>query len=219
MQVIDKRFAFAVTALAFAGMAGAAQADDQNMGTYSGTVNIAGTVSTTNEQVRYNADVTISLPITNRKKTTAMAEIEDEETPSATAVITQWSVVGKNTAPDADGKATTWTCELATPTTVEMNGAGTLNLDYTAKNYTLFVALESLQTIPLKCRNSRTGDYQEEKHVSLFFGTSEPNVPRRAKLPLDNPSNIKAAYQVVPIKQAAGVFSSVDMKWDLQLKP
>jgi hypothetical protein len=99
-----------------------------------------------------------------------------------------------------------------------MNGAGTLNLDYAAKKYTMFVALEALQTIPLNCKNSRSGAYKEEQHASLFFGTSEPNVPIRAKLSFDDPSKLKATYQVVPIKQAEGVFSSVDMKWDLQLK-
>ena len=208
-----------LAALVFASTMSAAQADDVSMGVYNGTVNIVGAESNANEQVRYSADVKISLPITNRKKTTALAEIADEETPSATAVITQWSVIGQNAAPEADGKTTSWTCELAARTEVEMNGTGTLNLDYKAKNYSMFIALESLQTIPLQCKNSRTGAYQEEKKVSLFFGTNEPNVLLRNKLVFDDPATLKASYQVVPLKQAEGHYISVDMKWDLQLAP
>lgn len=208
-----------LVALVFFSLMNTAQADDVSMGVYNGTVNIAGAESSLNEQVRYNADVKIRLPITVQRKTSAMAEIADEETPSATAVITQWSVIGQNAAPDADGKTASWTCDIAAPTEVEMNGAGTLNLDYKAKNYSMFIALESLQTIPLKCKHSRTGAYQEEKKVSLFFGTNEPNVLLRNKLAFDDPSKLKASYQVVPLKQAEGHYSSVDMKWDLQLAP
>ncbi|HSC74870.1 MAG TPA: hypothetical protein VLB90_01380 [Pseudomonadales bacterium] len=196
-----------------------AQADEQKLGVYNGTVSIMGAKLGEYIQTRFSAEVKTRLPITNRKKTSAMAELDDVKTPSSTALIKQWSVTGKNSMPDSDGKISTWTCEIAEPTEVPMNGTGTLDLNYATSKYKMFIALVALKPIPLRCVNSRSGPYQDETFANLFFGTGEPVFFHSIELPFQNASDIKATYQLVPIHELKGQYSPVDMTWNLQLQP
>jgi len=212
-----KALALAVAAMACAGMTGAAQAQAGKLGVYTGTVAITGT-ELGQEKVSYRALVKISLPLTSANSRSAMAELDDVDKPSATATISQWDLAGKNSSADSDGKFTSWTCSLAAPTEVPMNGSGTLNLDYRAKTHSMFIALVSTKTIPLKCVNSRSGAYKQNKSVSLFFGTSEPDVLPWKELPFADAARLAAKFQLVPVSQMKGRNGPTDMEWDLQFK-
>ncbi|MBL0141644.1 MAG: hypothetical protein IPP91_06145 [Betaproteobacteria bacterium] len=207
-------------ALACAGIAGSAQAQDGKLGAYTGTVTISGTelsAAGNPGKVDFRATVKITLPLTSRSDTSAMAELSDIDKPSASAEITQWDLAGRNASADSDGKITSWTCALAAPTTIPMNGQGTLNVDYRKKTHSMFIALVSLKPIPLRCVNSRSGAYRQTRTVSLFFGTSEPDVLPWKELPFADPARLSAKYRLVPVSQMKGRYAPVEMAWDLQL--
>lgn len=218
MQTSHKFHALAFVVITCASIAGTAQAEDTKLGVYSGTVAISGAELGKDVQTHFSADVKISIPLTSASSSSAMAEVSDVDKPSATALIKQWSVNAKNGSADSDGKITSWTCEIAAPTEIPMNASGTLNIDYTAHKHSLFIALVSLKSIPLKCVNSRSGPYKDEVAVGLFFGTSEPDVLPWVELPFENASNLKATYQLVPVSAMKGQYGPVDMAWDLRLE-
>jgi hypothetical protein len=210
----------ALAALACAGIAVPAQAQGGKLGAYTGTVTISGTELSAGGnpgKVDFRATVKITLPLTSRSATSAMAELDDVDKPSASAEITQWDLVGRNASADSDGKITSWTCALAAPTTVPMNGQGTLNIDFRKKTHSMFIALVSLKPIPLKCVNSRSGPNRQTTTVSLFFGTSEPDVLPWKELPFADPARLSAKYKLVPVSQMKGRYAPVEMAWDLQL--
>lgn len=207
----------AVAAVAFAGFAGVALAQGGKLGTYTGTVAISGVESEKHSKVTFRANVKIAMPLTSGNARSAMAEIGDVDKPSATAMITQWDLEARNASPDSDGKITSWTCSLAAPTEVPMNASGVLNVDYTARTHSMFVALVSTKPIPLKCMNSRSGAYKKSELVSLFFGTNEPDVLPYKELPFTDAARLAAKYTLVPVSQMKGRYLPVDMEWDFRL--
>lgn len=219
MQITHKLHTLIFTAITCVSMTGTAQAADESLGVYSGTVAIAGETLGENEQIRFSGEVKMRIPLTSRNDTTAMAEVGDVETPSAMVLVTQWSITAKNASPDSDGQITSWSCEIAAPTEVPMNAQGTLNIDYSAKKYSMFIALAALKSVPLKCVNSRSGAYKEEGTPGFFFGTNEPDLIPWIELPFENASNLKATYQLVPVNAMKGQYGPMDMTWDLQLEP
>lgn len=206
----------AAAALMCATFSGAVQAQSSKLGAYSGTVVVSGT-ELGQEKVSFSASVKIKLPLTSSDKNSAMAELDDVDKPSAVATITQWDVVGKNGSADSDGKVTTWICKLAAPAEVPMNGSGTLNLDYRAKTHSMFVALVARKTIPLQCVNSRSGPYKKDQLVSLFFGTSEPDVQPWKELPYKDAAQLSATFKLVPVSHMKGRNGPLDQQWDLRL--
>lgn len=212
-----KALALALAAVSCAGITGAAQAQSGKLGAYAGTVVLSGTELGGQRKVNFRASVKINLPLTSSGKNSAMAELSDVDKPSATAVISQWDLTDRNASADSDGKITSWTCSLAAPTEVPMNGQGTLNLDYRANKHSMFIALVSTRPIPLKCVNSRSGPYKKEELVSLFFGTSEPDVLPWKELPFADPARLTANYKLVPVSQMKGRYGPVEQEWDLKL--
>jgi hypothetical protein len=202
--------------MAGAAISGAAQAQSSKLGVYTGTVLVSGT-ELGQDHVTFSASVKISLPLTSGNKGSAMAEVSDIDKPSAFATISQWDLVGKNASADSDGRITSWTCSLVVPTEVPMNAGGTLNLDYRAKTHSMFIALVALKPIPLKCVNSRSGPYKKDQIVSLFFGTSEPDVLPWKELPFSDPANLRASYRLVPVSGMKGRNGPLEQKWDLRL--
>ena len=206
----------ATLALAAVACAGMAQAQGSKLGVYTGTVVVSGTELGL-ENVTFSASVKISLPLTSADKASAMAELDDVDKPSALATISQWDLAGRNASADSDGKVTTWTCRLAAPTDVPMNGSGTLNLDYRAKTHSMFIALVALKPIPLNCVNSRSGPYKKAHSVSLFFGTNEPDVQPWKGLPFKDAAQLTATHKLVPVSSMKGRNGPLDQTWDLRL--
>ena len=206
--------ALALALATWAGLSGAAQAS--KLGVYSGTVVISGT-ELEQDKVTFDASVKISLPLTSANQNSAMAELDDVDKPSALATITRWDLVGRNSSADSDGKFTSWHCSLAAPAEIPMNGSGTLNLDYRAKTHSMFIALVARKTIPLKCVNSRSGPYKKDALVSLFFGTSEPDVLPWKELPFKDAAILNASYKLVPVSQMKGRNGPQEQTWDLRL--
>jgi hypothetical protein len=207
--------ALVFVAMGCVGIPEEALAQSGKLGVYTGTIAVSGTIAENRGKVTYHADVKISLPLTDASDSSAMAEISDVDKPSATALITQWEVAGKETVPDErDGKLDSWHCSIAAPTEVPMNASGVLNLDYRAKTHSMSITLVSTKTIPLKCMHSRTGAYKENKAVSLVIGTTVMGDPFK-ELPFADPARLTATYKLVP--PAGTNFGPIDMVWDLRL--
>lgn len=139
----------AVVTMASAGLTGAAQADSSKLGVYSGTVIVSGT-EIGQENVTYRASVKISMPLTDRSDSSAVAELGDIDKPSTMATVRQWDLAGKSASPDSDGKITTWTCSIATLTEIPMNAQGTLNVNYSAKTHSMYIAHRCDETSALQ---------------------------------------------------------------------
>lgn len=207
--------ALAVVTLACVGITNNVQAQSGKLGVYTGTVAVSGTITENRGKETYHADVKISLPLTEGNDRSAMADMSDVDKPSATALITQWDVAGKETVPDQrDGKLDSWHCSIAGPTEVPMNASGVLNVDYRAKTHSMSIALVSTKTIPLKCAHSRTGPYKKDMAVSLVIGTTVMGEPFK-ELPFADPARLAATYKLVP--PAETNFGPIDMVWDLRL--
>jgi hypothetical protein len=195
-----------------------AYAQNGKLGAYVGTVNISGTETGKQTNVTFRASVKIGIPVESNSKSNTRAEVNDVDKPSATATILQWDVAGKNTSADSDGKFTSWTCKLAAPVDVPMNASGALNVDHRARTHSMFIALVSTKPVPLACINSRSGAYKESGPVSLYFGTSEPDVLPWKELPFTDAARLTAKYKLVPVSQMKGRNGPTDLEWDLQLK-
>lgn len=212
-----ERIAF-VAAAAMA-CAGAAHAQGGKLGAYTGTVSVSGSEIEKHSKVDFRATIKVSLPVASRNETSTRAEVDDVDKPSATATITQWELEARNASPDSDGKITSWKCSLVAPTDVPMNASGALDVDHRTKKHSMFVALVSTKPIPLKCVNSRSGAYKEAGPVSLFFGTSEPDLMPANALPYADPARLVAKYKLVPAGAMKERYGPVDMEWDLRLGP
>jgi hypothetical protein len=214
-QSAFQALALVVVFMGCIGVPDEAQATSSKLGVYAGTVAVSGTLMENGDKETYHADVKINLPITNGNDRDAMIEVNDVDKPSATALVTQWEVVGKETTPDErDGKIDSWHCSIAAPTEVPMNASGVLNLDYRAKTQSISIALVATKTIPLKCSHSRRGAYKKDVVVSLMIGTTVMGGTFK-ELPFADPARLKAAYKLVP--PAETNFGPIDMVWDFRL--
>jgi hypothetical protein len=202
--------------LVLAAHAGWASAQTGKLGAYEGTVTVSGTEVGTYSQGTYKASLKVRLPLVDVSKSAAHAEVGDVDKPSATAVIAQWDTAGRNATPDSDGKISSWTCKLAAPTEVPLNGSGVLDVDYRARTHAVFVAYVATKPVPFNCVSSRSGPYKETKRVSLFFGTNEPDVPWK-ELPFADPAHLVATHTLVPVSQMKGRNGPQQQTWDLQL--
>ncbi len=208
-------FALTVVTMGCVGITDEAQAKSGKLGVYTGTVAVSGTITENRGKETYHAEVKLSLPLTDGDDRSAMAEISDVDKPSATALITQWEVAGKETVPDErDGKLDSWHCSIAAPTEVPMNASGVLNLDYRAKTHSMSIVLLSTKTVPLNCTHSRTGPYKKDQGVSLVIGTTVMGEPFK-ELPFADPARLAATYKLVPPADTG--FGPIDMVWDLRL--
>ena len=213
-----KRIEFvAATAVACVVIAGPAHAQSGKLGAYTGTVTVSGSEIEKHSKTDFRATIKVSLPVASLKESATRAEVDDVDKPSATATITQWELEARNASPDSDGKITSWKCSLAAPTDVPMNASGALDVSHRTKKYSMFVALVSTKPIPLQCVNSRSGPYKNTKAVSLFFGTSEPDLMPANALPYTDPARLTAKSKLVPASSMKGRYGPVDMEWDLRL--
>jgi hypothetical protein len=206
-----------VAAIACTIIATPAQAQGSKLGTYSGTVVVSGTEIGKFSKTTYSARIEITLPLTTGDARSAMAEIGDVDKPSAKGTITQWDLEARNSGPDSDGKITSWTCKLAAAVTVPMNASGVLNVDFSAKKYSMFVALAGLKPIALNCVNSRSGAYKDSKAVGLAFGTNPPDVLPYKELPFADPMRLAAKYTLEPIGAMKGRAGPLVQEWDFKL--
>jgi hypothetical protein len=212
----SRTLGLSLSLVALAAYAGGASAQVGKLGAYEGTVIVSGTEVGTYTQGTYKASLKVRLPLVDVSKSAAHAEVGDVDKPSASAVIAQWDTAGRNASPDSDGKITSWTCKLAAPTEVPMNGSGVLDVDYRARTHSVFVAYVATNPVPLNCVSSRSGPYKETKRVSLFFGTNEPDVPWK-ELPVADPAHLVATHTLVPVSQMKGRNGPQEQAWDLRL--
>lgn len=204
---------------ALACLAGAGWGQTGKYGTYEGTIKISGTqTGGKTKQVKYGATIKINIPVNDGRTTSAVLDISDVSTPSATVTITQWDLEERNASPDSDGKITSWKCQLAGPATVPMMASGVLNLNHRGKNYSMFVSLVGMEEVPLKCVNSRTGPYNKAEAMGFFFGTSELDVIPPVELPLTNAARIAANHTLVPVSAMKGQYEPQQQEWELVLK-
>jgi len=207
-----------VGALVCEGFTSSGFAQGGKLGAYTGTASISGSEIGKNQKVDFAAKVKISIPVESVKEGNIRAEAEDIDKPSAIATVTKWEMEGKASSPGADGKIMTWKCSLAAPVDVPMNAQGSLDLDAGTKKYTMYIALVPLKQFPVKCVNSQSGAYKDNKGLGLFFGTSEPElIPANAQ-PYTDPARIAAKYKLVPAASMKGQYGPVDMEWDLRLQ-
>ncbi len=214
----SQAWTLAIAAMTCVGFQSTAQAQGSKHGAYTGTVTVSGTEMGKYTNGSFRANIKITLPLTSASTSSAMAEISDIDKPSAMASILQWDTAGKDSSPDSGGKINTWTCSLAAPTDVPMNVQGTLNLNYRAKTHSMYFALVSMKEVPFNCRHSRSGPYRKTGAVSLFFGTSEPDVLPWKELPYADAARLKATYKLLPVSAMKGQYGPLDQEWDLQLK-
>jgi hypothetical protein len=187
------------------------------LGTYVGTATVSFSETGKETRADYRGVVKIAIPLTSAGSGSAMAELSDIDKPSAMARITHLESSWKGTAPESDGKTSSWSCKLAAPTEVPMNAQGTLNIDYKRKTHSLFIALVSTKPVPLDCVHSRSGPYKKREMVSLVIGTNEPGDAWK-ELPFADPSRLAAKFQLVPGAQMKGRYSPIDQAWDFQLQ-
>ena len=103
-SLLNQRTFRAVAIAACAGVMDAAQAQSGKLGVDTGTVAISGTESG-QETVNFRASAEIKLPLTSGNDRSAIAEVDDIDKPSATALIAQWDLAGKADALESDGKS------------------------------------------------------------------------------------------------------------------
>jgi hypothetical protein len=211
-----RSFGLTLSIASLVGYTGWASAQSGKLGAYEGTVTVSGTEVGTYTQATYKASLKVRLPLVEVSKRAAHAEVGDVDKPSATAVIAQWDTAGRNSSPDSDGKISSWTCKLAAPTEVPMNGSGVLDVDYVARTHTLFVAYVAVKPVPFNCVSSRSGPYKKTELVSLFFGTNEPDVAWKA-LSFADPARLSARHTLVPVGPMKGRNGPQEQSWDLQL--
>jgi hypothetical protein len=176
-----------------------APASGQNVmqGTYAATVKVSGTETQgKTKKIAYEAEIRLDLPFKSASSFSIISEVDTAPQPSAKVLITKWSLEERNASPDSDGKITSWKCELAAPTTVKAQASGNFGLNYREKKYSMFVAVTSVDMIPVNCVNSRSGPYKDETVPGFFFGTNEPD--NRNELPYTDPAQIRATYTLVP---------------------
>ncbi len=214
---MDRIVFIAAVAAGFASLAGAAYAQGGKLGAYSGVVSVSGSEIAEHSKTDFRATVKISMPVASRNGGATRVEAEDVDKPSAMATITQWSLEARNASPDSDGNITSWKCLLAAPTDVPMNAQGALDIDHRTKKYSMFVALVSTKPIPLKCVSSRSGAYKKSESVSLFFGTSEPDLMPANAMAYTDPARLAAKYKLVPASAMKESYGPVDMEWNFQL--
>jgi hypothetical protein len=214
---------FALVACLFAaGLGGGtlpALGQSRTQGAYSATVKVAGTeTGGETRRVVYKAEVKMNIPLTDGNQTRAIINVTDVDEPSAKVTISQWDLEERNASPNSDGKITSWKCRLTAPVTVPMMAAGVLNLDYRKRTYSMFLALTSMEDVPLSCVNSRTGPYTTEQAMGFFFGTTEIDTNPHDTLPLTDPARIAAKHTLVPKGEMKGQYLPQDQEWELVLK-
>jgi hypothetical protein len=211
-----RRLASLLSVVALTAGAPWASAQTGKLGAYEGTVTVSGTETGKYTQGAYSATLKVHLPLATVSSSAAYAEVDDVDKPSASAIITQWDSSGRNSSPDSDGRISTWTCKLAAPTEVPLNGSGMLDVDYRAKTHAAFVTYVATKPIPLNCVSSRSGAYKQAQAVALFFGTNEPDMPWNG-LPFADPAHLTATYTLVPASQMKGRNGPQAQAWDLHL--
>lgn len=214
----DKAFLARVIAIATVACAcgsGFVQAQSGKFGAYSGTITVSGTGI--NPQASYRASVKVSLPVTQRDKSSATAEFLAGEAPNATVLISQWDVSFKEKSADSDGKFSSWTCSLAAPTEIPMTPTGVLNVNLKAKKHALSLTLLSTKDIALNCMHSRSGAYKKKQGVALYIGTGAPGMHYETQLPFSDAARLNASYTLMPTADTKGQNGPIIQKWDLRL--
>ena len=110
-------------------------AQQGKLGTYSGTIQLAGTEVA--PKVTYRASARVVLPVTERKGSSVSAEFLAGEAPNATVQILQWDSSYTEKSPDSGGQYNTWSCSLAEPVAIPMTTTGVLNVDLKKKTHSM----------------------------------------------------------------------------------
>lgn len=200
----------------------------EKLGSYVGTAAISGTTPApgkpARERVAYRATLKLTLPVTRRDRRPEQVVMEQFGEPplaTASALISQWDVTGKDEYRGEGGVlvSTSWTCTLAAPTEVPLSVHGVFLVNVSERTQEAFMTLMSIpdKTIPLTCNHSRTGPYKEDKSLSLFFGTSEGSLAPYKTQPAPDPSRLTAKFTYEPVAEMKGQEGPIALEWDLKL--
>lgn len=196
------------------------------LGSYVGTATISGTRPAPGqpapERVAYQATLKLTLPVTQRDpRQVAMEQFGEPPLATASALISQWDVTGKDEYRGEGGVlvSTSWTCTLAAPTEVPLSVHGVFLINVSQRTQEAFMTLMSIpdKTIPLTCNHSRTGPYKKDQSVTFFFGTSEGTLAPYTTQPAPDPAHLTAKFTYVPVAEMKGGEGPIALEWDLKL--
>lgn len=213
----NRAWGILILAGVLAGLAGPAPA--QEPGVYKAKVKVSGVQAESENATRrvtYAAEIEIGIPVTRRRSSSALFEVNDVAEPSAAVTVTQWSLEERNATPDSDGKITSWRCELASPAELHMFASGSLDLNYTRGTYSMYVSLVPTEEVKLNCENSRTGPYKQLEALGFFFGTHNPSAAEHRELPFQDAAHIKGGYTLMP-EELGGQYLWQEQEWELVL--
>lgn len=194
---------------------GAVQAQPAKLGAYTGTINVTGTEI--DPKVSYRASVKVTLPVTQRDKSSVTAEFLAGEAPNATVLISQWDESQKEKFADSGGQFNSWSCSLAAPVEILMTTTGVLNVDLKAKKHALSITLLSTKDVAFNCMHSRSGAYKKKAGIALTLGTGAPGMHYETQLPFSDAAHLSAKYTLMPTAATKKQYGPIIQEWDLQL--
>jgi hypothetical protein len=191
------------------------QAQPAKLGAYSGTIKVAGTEI--DPKVSYRASVKVTLPVTQRDKSSVTAEFLAGEAPNATVLISRWDESQKEKSADSGGQFNSWSCSLAAPVEIPMTTTGVLNVDLKTQKHALSITLLSTKEVAFNCIHSRSGAYKKKAGVSLTLGTGAPGMQYETQLPFTDAARLTATFTLMPTAATRKQYGPIIQEWDLQL--
>ena len=193
----------------------AAEAQPARLGAYTGTVKLQGTE--VSPKVTYSVTAKVTLPVSQRDKSSVTAEFLAGEAPNSTVTISQWDQSFTEKSADSGGQFNTWSCSLAAPVEVPMTTTGVLNVDLKKKTHSMSVTLLSTKEVAFNCTHSRSGPYKKKMGVALTFGTGAPGAQSETELPFTDAAHLAARYTLMPTAETKKQYGPIVQEWDLQL--
>lgn len=212
-----KTLATALAALAAGVFTSLAQAQDQGLGSYVGTINVSGTL--VEPRGSYRAKVKVSLPISKIDDDSIEAEFLAGEAPNATALVTDWEFSHTDKFADSGGQFNSYSCKLQGSAEVPMSVTGVLNVDLSANTYSFSVSLLSTKELEFDCNQSRSGPYKSKEGISLYAGTGAPGMQSEHPLPFTDAARLTENNTLTVKDGASGNFGPIIQEWDLRRTP
>lgn len=210
--------ALAAVALLGVGSIPDVQAQSSKLGAYSGSINVSETLDRPNLRLSSRATVKVSLPVTERKKSSVSAEFLGGEAPAASVLVSRWDTFHKESSADSGGQFNTTTCSLAAPVEVAMMPTGVLNVDLPTKTHSLSLVLLSTKDLAFNCEHSRSGAFKKKSGIALYLGTGAPGMQTMNPLPFTDPARLSAKYTLMPTPDTQGEHGPIVQEWDLRLE-
>jgi hypothetical protein len=183
-------------------------------GTYSGEFTVSAT--DTSPPLAYRASGKVTLSVTERGTDSATADFLAGDGPPAIVRIEQWDSAWKGTAPESDGKMSSWKCSLAAPVEIPMTATGVLNVNLKKKTHAMSVTLMSTKDVAMNCVHSRSGAYKRSEGIMLYLGTGVPGQHYEKQLPFADAAKLAASY-ALNVGAASAGRGPIAQTWELRL--